>query len=66
MENNKKTFGDRLRELRDKKDFSLRELADKLKVTAPFLSDIEFGRRYPSEEVLAGLAKLLGLKSRLH
>jgi len=55
-----KTFGERLRELRDKKDFSLRELAEKLNVTAPFLSDIEFGRRYPSEAVLVTLAKFLG------
>ena len=54
----KKTLGDRLRELRDARDLSLRELAKQLgDVTAAHLSDIEFGRRFPSEELLARLAK---------
>ena len=54
----KKTLGDRLRELRDTRDLSLRELARQLGgVTAAHLSDIEFGRRFPSDELLAKLAK---------
>lgn len=54
----KKTLGDRLRELRDASDLSLRELARKLgDVSAAHLSDIEFGRRFPSDELLAKLAK---------
>ena len=54
----KKTLGDRLRELRDTGDLSLRELARQLGgVTAAHLSDIEFGRRFPSDELLAKLAK---------
>lgn len=53
------TLGQKLRELRDKTGFSLRELAEKVKVTAPFLSDIELGRRYPSDDVLAKLATFL-------
>ena len=43
-------LGQRIRELRGKKDLSLRELAKKLDVSAAFLSDIELGRRYPSEK----------------
>ena len=39
---------------------SLRELAGKLGLSAAFVSDIELGRRYPSEKVLAALAKTLG------
>jgi transcriptional regulator with XRE-family HTH domain len=58
-----KTLGEHLRELREKRDFSVRELAKKLKVSAPFLSDIELGRRHPSDEVLARLASALGTKS---
>jgi transcriptional regulator with XRE-family HTH domain len=54
-----KTLGERIRELREKLDWSGRELAKKLKVSAPFLSDIELGRRYPSDEVLERLASLL-------
>jgi len=54
-----KTLGQRLRELREAADLSLRALADKVQKTAPFLSDVELGRRHPSEEVLARLAKAL-------
>ena len=53
------TLGQKLRELREKADLSLRELATRLDVSAPFLSDIELGRRYPSEEVLARMAVTL-------
>jgi transcriptional regulator with XRE-family HTH domain len=55
-----KTLGERIRELREQKDISLRELAKKLAVSPAFLSDIELGRRYPSDEVLARIAKELG------
>src|SRR5437660_949228 len=55
-----KTLGEHLRELREKHDLSVRELAKKLKVSAPFLSDVELGRRHPSEEVLERLASALG------
>lgn len=54
------TLGERIRELREKMDLSLRELASKLRLSAAFLSDIELGRRYPSEKVLAQIAKELG------
>lgn len=51
-------FGQKLRELRENSDISLRELAKKLEVSAPFLSDVEWGRRHPSEKVLSAIAKL--------
>jgi transcriptional regulator with XRE-family HTH domain len=54
-----KTLGERIRELREQKDISLRELAKKLGVSPAFLSDIELGRRYPSDVVLARIAKEL-------
>jgi len=51
------TLGDKLRQLRDARDLSLRELAKQLGgVTAAHLSDIEFGRRYPSDDLLRKLA----------
>ncbi len=53
------TLGRRIRELREEHDFSLRELAKKLEVSAAFLSDIELGRRYPSNRVLAKIAQIL-------
>ena len=55
------SFGKRLRQLRDEKDFSLRELADKIDVSAAFLSDIELGRRFPSGEKLVALANALSV-----
>jgi transcriptional regulator with XRE-family HTH domain len=54
-----KTFGERIRELREKQDLSVRELAKKIKVSAPFLSDVELGRRHPSDDVLKPLAAAL-------
>jgi transcriptional regulator with XRE-family HTH domain len=54
-----KTLGECIRELRDKADLSLRELADKIDVSAAFLSDIELGRRHPSDQVLSDIAKML-------
>jgi len=55
-----KTLGQNIRELRDKKDLSLREFARKLGDISPaHVSDIELGRRFPSPELLAKMAKLL-------
>lgn len=56
------TLGQRIRELREQKDISLREMAKKLDISAAFLSDIELGRRYPSDEVLKQIAKALHVK----
>jgi transcriptional regulator with XRE-family HTH domain len=64
------TLGNYIRELREKNDLSLREFAKKLGgLSAAFLSDVELGRRYPSDDVLAKMAKELNvtvddLKSR--
>ena len=56
-----KTLGERIRELRDEKDLSLRELCKKADDISPaFLSDIELGRRHPSDQVLRAIAKALG------
>jgi len=56
-----KTLGERIRELREQNDLSLREFAKKLNLSAPFVSDIELGRRFPSEDVLEKIAKTLGI-----
>jgi transcriptional regulator with XRE-family HTH domain len=54
-----RTLGEVVRELREKADLSLRELAKKIDVSPPFLSDLELGRRYPSDETLQKIAKAL-------
>ena len=53
------TFGERIRELRLDRNLSLRQLARRIGKSAPFLSDIELGRRFPSEGVLRAIAKEL-------
>ena len=53
-----KSLGEMIKHLRERTDISIRELARRSNISAPFLSDIELGRRFPSDEVLARLAKL--------
>src|SRR5690242_16713005 len=53
------TLGQRIRELRDEHDISLRELARTVGVSAAFMSDVELGRRYPTDEILGRIAKKL-------
>jgi transcriptional regulator with XRE-family HTH domain len=58
-----KTLGQRIRELREERALSLREFAKKLGgLSAAFLSDIELGRRYPSDRVLADMANALEIQ----
>ena len=53
------TLGQHLRALRERNHISLRGLASRVRITAPYLSDIELGRRHPSDRVLADLARAL-------
>jgi transcriptional regulator with XRE-family HTH domain len=55
------TLGEKIRKLRDHRKLSLREFGSKLRRSAPFLSDIELGRRFPSEKVLNDMAQILGV-----
>ena len=52
-------LGQRIRELRDGRDISLREFAKKLGCSAPYWSDVELGRRHASEEMLRDAARIL-------
>ena len=53
------TLGQKIRELREAHDLSLREFAKKLGgLSAAHLSDIELGRRYPSEDLLGKMAQV--------
>ena len=56
------SFGEFLTRLREAKDVTLRELARKIGVSAPFLSDVEKKRRAPlTAERLEKVAIALGL-----
>ena len=57
-----KSLGQRIRELREEKDLSLRELCRKAGNLSPaFMSDLELSRRHPSDEVLANIARVLNI-----
>src|ERR1700687_399110 len=58
-----KNLGEKIRELRENKDISLRELAKELAISAAFLSDVELGRRYPSPKVLRQIALKLDVET---
>jgi len=53
------SLGEAIRDLRQKSDMSLRDLAKKANISPPFLSDIESGKRYPSDETLRDLGRIL-------
>jgi transcriptional regulator with XRE-family HTH domain len=55
-------LGPYMRRRRDELDLSLREFAKRLNCSAAFISDIELGRRYPSEKVLGDIARVLEVK----
>jgi transcriptional regulator with XRE-family HTH domain len=56
------TLGSFMRRRRDELDLSLRGFAQQLNCSAAFVSDIELGRRNPSEKVLAEIARILLVK----
>ena len=53
-------FGAQLRAARKAAGFGLRELARRVGISPPFLSDIELGRRLPSDDVLLALTSTVG------
>jgi HTH-type transcriptional regulator, competence development regulator len=54
-----KTFGETLKEAREKKNLLLREVAAALKVDPSFLSRIESGAKRPTREQVIDLARIL-------
>jgi transcriptional regulator with XRE-family HTH domain len=57
------TMGQRLRELRESAGLSLRQVAKAANISAPFLSDVELGRRFPTNETLVLIAQKLRASS---
>ena len=48
-----------IKESREKKGITQKELAEILKITRPYLTDIENGQRTPSLKLLENIAKAL-------
>ena len=55
-------IGPYIRRRRDELDMSLREFAKRLDCSPAFISDIERGRRHPSDKVLSEMARVLKVK----
>lgn len=60
MDKKQVPLGTYLRELREGKDISLRELAKHIGCSPAFLSDVELGRRFPTDDMFERIAKALG------
>lgn len=56
-----RTFGEMISRMREKRELTLRRMAEEIGVSAPYLSDIEHGRRNPPEDRLDLIAEKLGL-----
>lgn len=55
-------FGNRLRTLREKRGWTLEELAERADISAPYVCMLEMGVRSPSFDTLKALAGALGMK----
>ena len=62
MKNIKKLLGLRIRELRKLKHYTQEQLAEKIKIEIPSLSNIENGKNYPNSETIEKIAKGLDVE----
>ena len=62
MKNIKKLLGLRIRELRKIKKLTQEQLAEKIKIETPSLSNIENGKNYPNSDTIEKIAKGLGVE----
>lgn len=56
-----RVIGEKLRAIRQKRQISLRELAEKASISASMLSQVETGKAYPSVRSIYNIAAALGL-----
>jgi transcriptional regulator with XRE-family HTH domain len=57
-------IGDVLRRMRQQQGRTLREVAETARVSVPYLSEVERGRKEASSEILAAVCLALGLSMR--
>ena len=60
--NNLKLFGKRIKELRKQKKLTQEQLAEKIGIEIPSLSNIENGKNYPNSETIEKIAKGLNVE----
>jgi transcriptional regulator with XRE-family HTH domain len=61
MDDRDRSLGDRIRDARVAQGLALRELARRIEKAPSYLSDIEYDRRTPSEDVLRAICSELAL-----
>ncbi len=59
-----KTFGDIIKELREGRNLTLREVAEKLKIDTSMLGKIEKNNRRPTKQLIEKFAKLFKVKNK--
>jgi transcriptional regulator with XRE-family HTH domain len=59
-----RSFGRVIRERRRQLDLNQEDVARRIKISLPYFSNLEAGKRHPSEQVVAKLANVLGLDPR--
>ena len=64
MVNINKALGERVRKIRREKNITQEELAFRADLTFTYLNQIENGKRNPSIEAIARIAKGLGVKAQ--
>jgi len=61
MNDIKRMLGKRIKEIRQKRNFTQEKLAEMASIEIPSLSNIENGKNYPNHETLQKIAKALGV-----
>ena len=56
-----KRFGEKLRTLRKRQNYTLRELGERLDVNHTFVSQLEFSRSKPTAEMILKIADIFGV-----
>lgn len=64
MVNINKALGEKIREIRLKKELTQEELAHRADLDFSYMNQIENGKRNPSMEAINSIAKALGVKAK--
>jgi transcriptional regulator with XRE-family HTH domain len=64
MINNKRKLGNKIREIRNKKELTQEDLAYYADLDYSYVNQIENGRRNPSIDAIEKIAKALGVKTK--
>jgi transcriptional regulator with XRE-family HTH domain len=64
VENDPQNFGQVIRNRRRELNLTLKQVAERIGTSKPYIAHLESGHRHPSDKVVARLARALGLDGR--